>query len=212
MHNLRVSSFFFTNKARDPQGEVLGRMNSFSSNSCSCFFNSANSAGGIRYGLFDMGVVPGCNYIENSMSRSGGIPGNSSRKMSGYSLATGILSKGDSIMEKAQEWVSPWLGRYKRSSPQVGVTPCPIPGPTVLTHGSSLRIIYCSHRPTRVFCTHFVLTHAHPRKLPSRSHILNCSKPSTLNLEVLSRQVSEKKDAPCWYEYSIISIKHWVRI
>jgi hypothetical protein len=28
------------------------------------------------------------------------------------------------------------------------------------------RIIYCPHRPTRVFCAHFVLTHAHPRKLP----------------------------------------------
>ena len=49
------------------------------------------------------------------------------------------------------------------------------------------RIIYCPHRPTRVFCAHFVLTHAHPRKLPGRSPIPNCSKPSTLNLEVLSR-------------------------
>jgi hypothetical protein len=26
------------------------------------------------------------------------------------------------------------------------------------------RIIYCPHKPTRVFCAHFVLTHAHPRK------------------------------------------------
>jgi hypothetical protein len=49
------------------------------------------------------------------------------------------------------------------------------------------RIIYCPHRPTRVFCAHFVLTHAHPRKLPSRSPIPNCSKPSTLNLEVILR-------------------------
>jgi hypothetical protein len=49
------------------------------------------------------------------------------------------------------------------------------------------RIIYCHHRPTRVFCAHFVLTHAQPRKLPGRSPIPNCSKPSTLNLEVLSR-------------------------
>jgi hypothetical protein len=49
------------------------------------------------------------------------------------------------------------------------------------------RIIYCPHRPTRVFCAHFVLTHAHPRKLPGRSPIPNCSKPRTLNLEVLSR-------------------------
>jgi hypothetical protein len=49
------------------------------------------------------------------------------------------------------------------------------------------RIIYCPHRPTRVFCAHFVLTHAHPRKLPGWSPIPNCSKPRTLNLEVLSR-------------------------
>jgi hypothetical protein len=49
------------------------------------------------------------------------------------------------------------------------------------------RIIYRPHRPTQVFCAHFVLTHAHLRKLPGRSPILNCYKPSTLNLEVLLR-------------------------
>jgi hypothetical protein len=48
------------------------------------------------------------------------------------------------------------------------------------------RIIYRPYRPTRVFSAHFVLTHAHPRKLPSQSPIPNCSKPSTLNLEVFS--------------------------
>jgi hypothetical protein len=48
-------------------------------------------------------------------------------------------------------------------------------------------------------------------KLPGRSPIPNCSKPSTLNLEVLSRQGSEKEDAPCWYGYSINSIKPWAR-
>jgi hypothetical protein len=73
------------------------------------------------------------------------------------------------------------------------------------------RIIYHPHRPTRVFCAHFVLTHARPRKLPGRSLIPNCSKPSTINLEVLSRQASEKEDAPCWYGYSINSIKPWAR-
>jgi hypothetical protein len=35
---------------------------------------------------------------------------------------------------------------------------------------------------------------------------------STLNLEVLLRQASEKEDAPCWYEYSINPIKPWTRI
>ena len=73
------------------------------------------------------------------------------------------------------------------------------------------RIIYRPHRPTRVFCAHFVLTHAHPRKPPGRSPIPNCSKSSTLNLEVLSRQASKKEDAPCWYGYSINSIKPWAR-
>jgi hypothetical protein len=68
------------------------------------------------------------------------------------------------------------------------------------------RIIYCPHRPTRVFCAHFVLTHAHPRKLSGWSPIPNCSKTSTLNLEVFSRQASEKEDAPCWYGYCINSI------
>jgi hypothetical protein len=30
-------------------------------------------------------------------------------------------------------------------------------------------------------------------------------------LEVLSRQASEKEDAPCWYGYSINSIKPWAK-
>jgi hypothetical protein len=38
------------------------------------------------------------------------------------------------------------------------------------------------------------------------------SRPSMLNLEVLSRQNSEKEDVPYWYEYSINSIKPWARI
>jgi hypothetical protein len=72
------------------------------------------------------------------------------------------------------------------------------------------RIIYRPHRPTQVFYAHFALTHAHPRKLSDRSPIPNCSKPSTLNLEVLSRYASEK-NAPCWYDYTINYIKSWAR-
>jgi hypothetical protein len=72
MHSLKLSSFFFTNKAQHPQGEVLGQIKPLSSNSCNCFFNSANSAGGIQKGLLEIGVVPGCNSIANSISRSGG--------------------------------------------------------------------------------------------------------------------------------------------
>jgi hypothetical protein len=59
------------------------------------------------------------------------------------------------------------------------------------------RIIYRPHNPTWVFCAHFVLNHAHLRKLLGRSPIPNCS---------------EKEDAPYWYGYSINSIKPWARI
>jgi hypothetical protein len=44
MHNLKLSSFFFTNKAGHPQGDVLGWINPMSNNSCNCFFNSASLA------------------------------------------------------------------------------------------------------------------------------------------------------------------------
>jgi hypothetical protein len=46
--------------------------------------------------------VPDCNSMANSMSQSGGIPSNSSRKTSAYSRTTGIFSKGDWTMENAQ--------------------------------------------------------------------------------------------------------------
>lgn len=75
------------------------------------------------------------------------------------------------------------------------------------------RTIYHLHRTTWVFCTHFVLTRAHPRREflvvhPSQ----DCYRLSTLNPEILSRHASEKEDAPCCYEYSINSIKPWARI
>jgi hypothetical protein len=50
-------------------------------------------------------VVPGCNSVANSMSRSGGIPGNSLDKTFAYPHTTSMFSKGVSIMEKAQECV-----------------------------------------------------------------------------------------------------------
>src|SRR6266542_1271776 len=40
-----------------------------------------------------MGAVPGRSSIENSTARSGGRPGRSSGKTSGYSLTTGIAFK-----------------------------------------------------------------------------------------------------------------------
>jgi hypothetical protein len=92
------------------------------------------------------------------------------------------------------------------------VTPRPIPGSAVLTPGSSLGSYIVPIDQHKSFCAHFVLTHAHPRKLPGRSSIPNCSKPSTHKLEVLLRYASKKEDAPCWYDYSINSIKPWARI
>jgi hypothetical protein len=68
----------------------------------------------------DIGAVSGCSSIANSMSLSGGIPGYSYGKTSGYSQTTGILSTVDSTSISAQEWVQPWSGRHKVISPQIG--------------------------------------------------------------------------------------------
>src|SRR6266540_6693751 len=78
--------------AEHPQGEELGRMKSFSSNSCNCIFISAKSFEDILYGLRKTGAVPGRSSIENSTARSGGRPGRSSGKTFGYSLTIGIAS------------------------------------------------------------------------------------------------------------------------
>jgi hypothetical protein len=51
--------------------------------------------------------------MANSISRSGGILGSSLGKTSAYSQTTRILSKGNSIMVKAQECALLWLGRYR---------------------------------------------------------------------------------------------------
>src|SRR6266542_5876306 len=80
--------------AEHPQGEELGRMKPLYSKSCNCTFISAKSLEDILYGLRKTGAVPGRSSIENSTARSGGRPGRSSGKTSGYSLTTGIASKG----------------------------------------------------------------------------------------------------------------------
>jgi hypothetical protein len=72
--------------------------------------------------------------MANFISLSGGIPGNSFGKTSWYSQTTGILSIEDSTLVSAQEWVQPWLGRYKVISPQIGeciTMACNTPGVTV---------------------------------------------------------------------------------
>ncbi|PVH31979.1 hypothetical protein PAHAL_9G280500 [Panicum hallii] len=59
-----------------------------SSNSFSYFLSSSNSPTDILYGLLAIGAVPSKRSMRNSMSRSGGIPGNSSGKTSEYSHTT----------------------------------------------------------------------------------------------------------------------------
>nr|BAD26440.1 unknown protein [Oryza sativa Japonica Group] len=92
-----LPSFFLTNNTGAPQGDELGRTNPFSCNSLICFLSSSNSLTGIRYGLLDMGVVPGIRSIVNSMSRSSGIPGKSSGNTSGNRYTTGIPFRGSMV-------------------------------------------------------------------------------------------------------------------
>src|SRR6266487_136197 len=92
MHNLILHSFFLTNNTGAPQGDTLGRINFFSNNSSSCFFNSFNSDVDIRYGAIDIGLVPGTKSILNSTSLSGGTLDTSSENTSKNSLTTGISS------------------------------------------------------------------------------------------------------------------------
>ncbi|MCI33114.1 hypothetical protein A2U01_0054330, partial [Trifolium medium] len=68
------------------------RINLFSSSSSSCFFNSFNSEGDIRYGAIDIGLVPGTKSIVNYTSLSGGTSDTSSENTSGNSQTIGNSS------------------------------------------------------------------------------------------------------------------------
>jgi hypothetical protein len=68
-------------------------MNPLAYISAICFLSSSNSFTGILYGLLEIGGVKGNNSITNSMSRSGGIPDNSSGNTSRYSQTVMISSK-----------------------------------------------------------------------------------------------------------------------
>ncbi|KAI3815158.1 hypothetical protein L1987_14814 [Smallanthus sonchifolius] len=92
MHIRIEPSFFLTNKIGAPQGDELGLMNPFSSNSSNCFFRSSISVGANLYGALAIGAVTGTRLILNSTSHSGGIPGSSSGKTSGNSATTGTSS------------------------------------------------------------------------------------------------------------------------
>jgi hypothetical protein len=83
-----------------------------------------------------------------------------------------------------------------QSKSMAGVWPCNTQytsGPVVFTPGSSLgSYIVPTDQYESFVCTLSSLLRTR-EKLPSRSPIPNCSKPSTLNLEVLSRYTSEKR-------------------
>jgi hypothetical protein len=91
------------------------------------------------------------------------------------------------------------------------VTPRPIPGLAVLTPGSSLGSYIVPTDQHESFVRTLSSLMRTRENFPVGHPIPNYSKPSTLNLEVLSRQASEKEDAPCWYDYTINSIKPWAR-
>jgi hypothetical protein len=89
------------------------------------------------------------------------------------------------------------------------VTPRPIPGPAVPTPGSSLDHISSPQTNTGILCalsslmrTRENLPVGHPSQIaPSQARLT----------WRFFRDRFPKKDAPCWYEYSINSIKPWAR-
>jgi hypothetical protein len=62
----------FTNKEGAPQGDLLGRINLLSNNSCSWIFNSFSYVEAILYGGFAIDDTFGKVLMEISISRSGG--------------------------------------------------------------------------------------------------------------------------------------------
>jgi hypothetical protein len=95
--------------ARQPQGDELGQMNPFSSRSCNWVLSSANSFGGIRYDLLEIGTISGFNSITNSTSLSGGNPGRSFGKTFGNSHTTGI------------SWISGMMASYTQPIGLAGI-------------------------------------------------------------------------------------------
>ncbi|MFS7943685.1 hypothetical protein Hanom_Chr06g00503151 [Helianthus anomalus] len=92
MHRRIDPSFFLTNKIGAPQGDELGLMKPFASNSSSCVLNSFIYVGANLQGALATGAAPGIISILNSTCLSGGDPGSSSGNTSGYSEMTGISS------------------------------------------------------------------------------------------------------------------------
>jgi hypothetical protein len=85
------------------------------------------------------------------------------------------------------------------------------PGPAVLTPGSPLGPYIPTDQHESFVCTLSSLMRT--RENFSDGHpSQDCFRPSMLNLDVFSRQASEKEDAPYWYEYYINPIEPWARI
>jgi hypothetical protein len=76
--------------AGHPYGDELDLINPFSNKSCNRVLSSANSLGGIRYDLLEIGVVPCFRSITNYTSLSGGSLGKSSENTSRNSHTTGM--------------------------------------------------------------------------------------------------------------------------
>ena len=90
--HLNLTSFL-VNRTGELQGEVLGLTKPLSHNSCNWTLSSGNSVGAILCGVIEMGIVPGCNSIQKSISLYGGNPDNSSEKTFSYSQTTRGRSK-----------------------------------------------------------------------------------------------------------------------
>ncbi|MFS7897881.1 hypothetical protein Hanom_Chr00s013561g01750971 [Helianthus anomalus] len=100
MHKRIDPSFFFTKRTGAPQGDELGLIKPFANSSSNWVLNSFISVGANLYGALAIGAAPGIMSILNSTCLSGGKPGSSSGKTSGYSEITGrssIFGLGSSI-------------------------------------------------------------------------------------------------------------------
>ena len=78
MHIHIVHSIFFTKSISAPQGDTLGRINTFSINSCNYNLSSNNASVLMRYGDFEDGTEAGVSSMEKYKSHFGGNPSISS--------------------------------------------------------------------------------------------------------------------------------------